>query len=130
MKFKALPLLTLSLALATLPSFAQTRTKSSKDSGNGFGIDLERSYKGSELLALMQAARQEAESAIDQAFDEGYKAGLLASAPDAEYWKAKAQSAESEIARLKKEKWLFGLGGLGVGVLAGGGLGICFRLQN
>lgn len=81
-------------------------------------------------MELIQIAEQEAETAIDKAFDEGYKQGLLAGVPDAEYWKVKALQYETEINRLKKEKWLYAFGGLGAGFLVGGGFGFTIRLQN
>ncbi|MEE3436474.1 MAG: hypothetical protein VZQ47_13070 [Treponema sp.] len=130
MKFKALPLTLLFLTLTTQTSFAQKKNESKPTSASEYGIDLTKSYTGSELLELIQVVEQEAQQAIDEAFNKGYKQGLLAAAPDAEYWRVRSTQYEAEIARLKKEKWLFGLGGLGVGVLAGGGLGLCFRLQN
>lgn len=130
MKLKALLLTLLFLTLTTQTSFAQQKNESKPTSASEYGIDLTKSYTGSELLELIQIVEQEAHQAIDEAFNEGYKQGLLAAAPDAEYWRVRSTQYEVEIARLKKEKWLFGLGGLGVGVLAGGGLGLCFRLQN
>lgn len=130
MRLKALLPLLLSLLLATQTSFAQKKTESSAVSGNGYGIDLTRSYTGSQVLAIIQAAEQEAELAIDEAFNEGYKQGLLASAPDAEYWRIKSLQHETEIARLKKEKWLYAFGGLGAGFIAGSGFGFTIRIQN
>ena len=130
MRLKALLPLLLSLLLETQTSFAQKRTESRAASGNGYGIDLTRSYTGSQVLAMIQAAEQEAELAIDEAFNEGYKQGLLASAPDAEYWRIKSLQQETEIARLKKEKWLCAFGGLGAGFLAGSGFGFTIRIQN
>ena len=79
---------------------------------------------------MIQTAEQEAEQAIDEAFNEGYKQGLLAAAPDAEYWRVKSLQREAEIMRLKKEKWLYAFGGLGAGFLAGSGLGFTIRIQN
>ena len=73
---------------------------------------------------MIQTAEQEAEQSIDEAFNEGYKQGLLASAPDAEYWRIKSLQHETEIARLKKEKCL------GAGFLAGSGFGFTIRIQN
>ena len=73
---------------------------------------------------------QEAQAAIEKAFDEGYKQGLLAAAPDAEYWRVKSTQYEAEITRLKKERWLYAFGGLGVGFIFGGGFGFTIRLQN
>ena len=79
---------------------------------------------------MIQTVEQEAEQAIDEAFNEGYKQGLLAAAPDAEFWHAKSIQHEAEIARLKKEKWMYAFGGLGAGFLAGSGFGFTIRLQN
>ena len=130
MRLKALPLMCLLLLAATQTNWAQSRTESRTTSGSEYGIDLNRSYTGSEVEALLQVVAEEAELAIGRAFNEGYKQGLLSSAPDAEYWKAKAQTSEAEIKRLKKERWLFAFGGLGAGFIVGGGFGFSIRFQN
>lgn len=130
MRLKALPLMCLLLLATTQTNWAQSRTESSLTSGSEYGIDLNRSYTGSEVEALLQIVTEESEQAIDRAFNEGYKQGLLASAPDAEYWKAKAMQSESEIKRLKRERWIFAVGGFGVGFIVGGGFGFSIRLQN
>ena len=130
MKLNKLLLTFLCLMLITQASYSQQKTESKKTSGNEYGIDLNRNYKGSEVLELLQIVEQEAEQAIDQAFNEGYKQGLLAAAPDAEYWRVKSLQYEAEITRLKKEKWLYAFGGLGAGFLVGGGIGFTIRLQN
>lgn len=130
MRLKALLPTLLFLLLTTQTSFAQKKTESKQDSASEYGIDLTRSYTGSEVLELIQIVEQEAEIAIDQAFNEGYKKGLLAAAPDAEYWRVKSSQHEAEITRLKKEKWLYALGGLGVGLLVGSGFGITLHLMN
>lgn len=129
MKLKALLLTLLFLTLTTQTSFAQKNTKSETIFENEYGIDLDRSYTGSELLELIQIVEQEAEQAIDKAFNEGYKQGLLSAAPDAEYWRTKATKYESEIIRLKKNKWLYALGGFGAGFIAGGGITLAVRLR-
>ncbi|MBR0100469.1 MAG: hypothetical protein IJP90_12280 [Treponema sp.] len=130
MKLKTLLLLTLFLLLATQASFAQQKNQSKQTSENEYGIDLAKSYTGSEVLELIQIVEQEAQAAIEKAFDEGYKQGLLSSAPDAEYWRVKAAGYEAEVSRLKKERWLYAFGGLGVGFIFGGGFGFTIRLQN
>lgn len=130
MRLKALLLTLLFLTLTTQTSSAQKRTESSAASGNRYGIDLTRNYTGSQVLVMIQTAEQEAEQSIDEAFNEGYKQGLLAAAPDAEYWRVKSLQYEAEITRLKKEKWLYAFGSLGAGFLVGGGIGFTIRLQN
>ena len=79
---------------------------------------------------LIQIVEQEAEEAIDRAFNEGYKQGLLAGVPEAEYWRVKAERYEAEINRLKRERLIFAFGGLGTGFLLGGSFGFMIRLQN
>ena len=125
MRLKALPLLFLSLTLVTQTTWAEKKRESEPTSESGLGIDLTRNYTGSEMAELLQIVEQEAERA-----DEGYKQGLLAAAPDAEYWRVKASQYQAEITRLKKEKWLFAFGGLGAGFLVGGGFGFSVRLRN
>ena len=130
MKLKALLLPILFLPLATQTSFAQSKTESNRTFGNEYGIDLTKSYTGSEVMVLIQLVEHEAEQAVFRAFDEGYKQGLLAAAPDAEYWRVKSARYEAEVLRLKKEKWLYAFGGLGAGLLVGGGFGFTIQLQN
>ena len=130
MKLKALLLPTLFLTLATQASFAQSKTESNRTFGNEYGIDLTKNYTGSEVLEVIQIVEQEAEQAIEKAFNEGYKQGLLAAAPDAEYWRVKSARYEAEVLRLKKEKWLYAFGGLGAGLIVGGGFGFTIQLQN
>lgn len=118
------------LTLATQTNFAQPRTESEPTSASEYGIDLHWNYSGSEVAQLIQIVEQEAQAAIDRAFDEGYKQGLLAGVPEAEYWRVKAERYEADITRLKRERWLFAFGGLGAGFIAGGGLGFTIRLRN
>lgn len=130
MRLKKLLLLSLLLLAATQTNWAQSRTESKPTSESGFGIDLNRSYTGSEVEALLKVVTEESEAAIDRAFDEGYKSGLLASAPEADYWRAKAAQYEVEIKRLKHERWPFSLGGFVAGLTTGFGLGFTVLLQN
>ncbi len=130
MRLKALLLTLLFLTLATQTSFAQKKTESSQSSESEYGIDLTRNYTGSEVLELIQIVEQEAELAIDKAFDEGYKQGLLAGVPEAEYWKVRSENLESEITRLKRDRWLFAFGGFGAGLITGCGFGFTIRLGN
>ena len=130
MKLKALLLPILFLTLATQTSFAQSKTESKPTLESEYKIDLTRNYTGSEVLELIVIVEQEAEQAIEKAFNEGYKQGLLAAAPDAEYWRVRSLQYEAEITRLKKERWLYAFGGLGAGLLFGGSFGFTIRLQN
>lgn len=130
MRLKTLPLTCLFLTLATQTNFAQPKAESEPTSASEYGIDLYWNYNGSEVAQLIQIVEQEAQAAIDRAFDEGYKQGLLAGVPEAEYWRVKAEQYEADITRLKRERWLFAFGGLGAGFIVGGGLGFTIRLRN
>lgn len=130
MRLKTLLPLTLCLVLTTQTIFAQKGTDSKPTSASEYGIDLNRNYTGSQVERLIQIVEQEAEQAIDRAFNDGYKQGLLAGVPEAEYWRVKATQYEAENKRLKRERWIFGFGGLGMGFLFGGGFGFTIRLQN
>ena len=102
-------------------------------SPNGFdpkyGIDLTKSYTGKEVQALIDIVVEEAEISIDEAFNAGYKQGILAYKPDAEYWKVKAQSFEKELRKKTIKNWMFCLSGVSIGILGGIGLGIGLRLS-
>ena len=80
-------------------------------------------------MELLKIVIHESEQSIDRAFDEGYKNGLLATAPEAEYWKSKAQVAENKLRQYKKTKWLYTAGGFGIGFIAGGVATLAVRLE-
>lgn len=130
MKFKTPTLALLFLTLAIQATSPQQGTKSNATSASEYGIDLQRKYGGSEVLALIQIVTEEAEASIEAAFNEGYKQGVLAWKPEADYWKAKAENSDAEIKRLKKERWLFALGGFSAGFLSATGIGLAVRFGN
>lgn len=70
------------------------------------------------------------EAAIDKAFDEGYKQGLVAGVPEAEYWKTRSIQLEAELSKANGQKWLFAFGGFGCGLITGCGFGFTIRLPN
>ncbi len=130
MKFKTPTLALLFLTLAIQMSWSQEGRNSSPTFASEFGIDLQRKYDGSEVLALIQIVTEEAEASIETVFNEGYKQGVLAWKPEADYWKAKAENSDAEIKRLKKERWLFALGGFSAGFLSATGIGLAVRFGN
>lgn len=123
--FKLFPLLCLSLLILIQPLAAQTSSASQTASASGYGIDPAASYPGTMVIDLLAAAEDEAIIAIDEAYADGYKAGLLAAAPDAAYWKSLADnwksSAVAELSRPRLPWWCIPAsvaGGLGIGVIA------------
>ncbi len=130
MKLRILLPLILLPALATQMSFAQSKTESKQTLEREYGIDLKKIYTGSEVIALIKLVEAEAEQAIDCAFDEGYKQGLLSGVPEAEYWKTRCSQLESKLSKERRRKWLFAFGGFSCGLITGYGFGFTIQLQN
>jgi hypothetical protein len=107
MELKTLPLLILLTLLLTQPSFAQAPEQSPESFGNAYGIEPEKSYPGEMVLRLMEAAEAEIEAAVDEAYAEGYKAGLLRYAPEAELYKTIAADIQAELETERKKNRLF-----------------------
>lgn len=81
-------------------------------------------------MILIQLVEVEAEQAVDRAFDEGYKQGLLAGIPEAEYWKKRCAEVETKLSKANRQKWLFAFGGFSCGLITGCGFGFTIQLQN
>ena len=79
-----------------------------------------------EMLSIVES---EAERAVEKAFAEGYKRGLLAGVPEAEYWKARCSALETELLKANRQKWLFAFGGFSLGLASGCGAGLSIRIH-
>jgi hypothetical protein len=95
---------------------------SAQSTGSVYGIEPEASYPGSLVIEILTAAEQEASIAIDEAYAEGYKAGLLEAAPETAYWKAEAEQKQ-EPEKGKAVPWWatvlsFFIGGISCGISA------------
>lgn len=69
---------------------------------------------------MIEVVLDEADIAIKTAYQEGYKAGVLAWKTEADYWKYRSEQLQVQIKGLDKTKWLYGLSGFGLGFLTGG----------
>ena len=58
-------------------------------------IELETSYSGETVKALLDAVALEAAEQIRAAYNEGYKQGLLDAYPDAAYWQSLSESIQT-----------------------------------
>ena len=125
---KLLPAI-LSMLLVMQMSYAGNGSRSPNGLDGNYGIDLTKNYSGKEVQALIDIVVEEAEISIDEAFNAGYKQGILAYKPDAEYWKVKAQGFEKELRKKTIKNWMFCLSGVSIGFLGGIGLGIGLRLS-
>jgi hypothetical protein len=119
-KSKLLPLAFCLLALLTRPASAQASKPSASDTPPDYGIDLAASYQGTEVQALLEAAENEASKAISEAYAEGYKAGLLETAPDRDYWKSLSESTAAEAKAQRRDALVLGAtaGGATVAILS------------
>ena len=70
------------LVLLTQSAMTQSSKSSKTHIKSGYGIESGRSYNADEVAALLAIAEEEAEASIQQAYAEGYKAGLLEAAPE------------------------------------------------
>lgn len=84
---------------------------------------------GVEVEKLIDIVMEEAEKSIQNAFDEGYKQGVLTYKPDIEYWKIQAEALSWELKKTKQKMWLVGIGSAGLGIVGGMGIGFAFRLS-
>ena len=115
--------------LVTQTLCAENGNRSSNDLDSRSGIDLAKSYTGQEVQELIDFIMTEADGAIIEAYNAGYKQGVLAYKPDVEYWKVKAQGFEKELTSQKIKNWMFCLSGVSIGFLGGMGLGFGLRLS-
>lgn len=86
--------------LITQVNFAQSKQTSKKITIKEFGIESKERYTQNELEAILNIVFEENSKSIEKAFNEGYKQGLLASAPDAAYYKTLSDGLQKECAAL------------------------------
>lgn len=115
---KILLMLTL-IALLMLPITAQSSRKKPEKlnqiTASEFGIDINSTYTGTQVLELLQIAVEEAETSIDDAYAQGYKQGLI----KAESYRLEADSYKYKYDMIRKDRWLYGLGGFVAGSVGG-----------
>lgn len=111
-----LPLILLLLILTPV-SYGQTPPELPEGQNSGYGIEPEKLYPGSMVLELLAAAEAEIDTAVKEAYAEGYKAASLRYAPDAAYYTSLSEGIQRDLAQEReKTKWflpsLFITGGL------------------
>lgn len=82
------------------------------------------------MLDLLVAAEEEAGASINEAYAAGYKAGLLAAAPDAAYWKTQAALWKAEAERRFLPGDLRGFAPLAATLSIGLGLGLALGFMG
>ena len=117
------------MLLVMQTSYAGNASQLPNGSAPKYGIDLTKTYTGKEVQSLIDIVVEESEKSIEEAYNAGYKQGVLAYKPDVEYWKIKAQGFERELQKQRLQSWMLGLGGVSIGLLGGMGLGFGLRLS-
>ncbi len=74
---------------------------------------MEKSYSGKEVVRIIDDVFVEADKSIDDAYAEGYKAGLLETAGDVSFWQEASESSAAQ-----NEGW-FDLSSFSIGTAAG-----------
>lgn len=95
---------TLTVLLMTLVTVSLLRAQSAEskmNSANEFGLDLNRSYTGKEVEAILEVVAEEADRAIAESYDEGYKAAALRFKPEAVYLQGINESLKSDSKALE-----------------------------
>lgn len=124
MRFPKLLPLILSIALLGPMSLPAQEMTSPPDSLTQYGLESGKSYPADLVAELLDAAVAEGQIAVKNAYNEGYKAGLLDAAPGMAYWQEIAKEYQT-AAKPRVGPWgtviLSGFVGLLIGV-AGMGL--------
>jgi hypothetical protein len=96
-KLKKLIAVLLCAIALTLTLTASEPTKSNEISANDYGLESDKTYTSDEVAHLIDTAVDEADKAIDQAYADGYKAGLLKSGPRKEYYRVQSDKMKKEL---------------------------------
>ena len=126
MNLKIRLLTTLLLTVLILTPSAQTSKKSKTISASELGIDLDKTYKGAEVQAIIDIILEEADISIEKAYKEGYKQATVELQPEVEYWKTmyETRKQNSLSSNIK-----FSLIGFGAGFLLGGAGGFAIGVR-
>ena len=107
MRLKTLLLAIFFLPLLTLTSYAQTRTESPDAQNSAYGIEPGQLYPGALVLELMEAAEAEIDSAVHEAYAEGYKAAMLQYAPELAALRIRESALREELKRERLKNKFF-----------------------
>ena len=115
-------LMFLLVTLLMLPLLAEEKTSSSQTLTPEQTLSQKTFYTQEEVLLLVDQLKAEADKAIENAYDEGYKAGVQEYAPKVDSLEVQIEWLKSENKKQNLEKWtipLWSCGGAGGGFLGG-----------
>ena len=129
-KSRTLLLLSLLLIPAMRTLYAESGNPSPSVSGTRFNLESSKSYTAKEVQELLDVVIEEAEKSIAEAYNAGYKQGVLEFKPEVSYWKAEAENYKRRLALERGKKWQWAAGGVGIGLLGGAGIMLLLELRN
>lgn len=94
-----------------------------------FNLDSTKSYTAKEVQEALEVVINEAEKSITEAYNAGYKQGVLEFKPEVSYWRAEAESYKRQYLLERRKKWQWALGGAGLGFIGGASLSLTLRLR-
>lgn len=129
-KSRTLLLLSLLLLPATQTLSAESGNPSPSDSGTRFNLESSKNYTAKEVQELLDVVIEEAEKSITEAYDAGYKQGVLEFKPEVSYWQTEAENYKRRLVLERGKKWQWAAGGAGIGLLGGAGIMLLLELRN
>lgn len=129
-KSRTLLLLSLLLLPATRTLYAESGNPSPSDSGTRFNLESNKNYTAKEVQELLDVVIEEAEKSIAEAYNAGYKQGVLEFKPEVSYWKAEAENYKRRLGLERGKKWQWAAGGASIGLLGGAGIMLLLELRN
>lgn len=105
---------------------AQTLNENKKNSDNDLGIDLKKTYQGTEVQAIIDIILEESDKSIEAAYKEGFKQATVELQPEVDYWKAMYDTRKKNSFG---DNLKFTLVGLGCGLVLGTYTGITIGVQ-
>lgn len=129
MKSRKPILLLLLTSLLTPMTLQAQETTSLTDSLTRYGLESGKSYPAEVVAQLLDAAIAEGKLAVINAYNQGYKAGVMDYGPDSAKWESLASAWSKEAkAESKGPTWGTVFAGAGAGFLVGVtvGIGLCY----
>lgn len=101
MKLKKVAAILLFSILIMQVNYSQSQSESKTRTQSKFKIELAKQvYNKTEVEKILLIVFEQTNKSIDASFAEGYKQGLLAASPDAQYYKTLSDELQKEVNRL------------------------------
>ena len=129
MKSRMLLLMSLLLLPATQTLSAESGNPSPSVSGTRFNLESSKNYTAKEVQEILEIVIQEAEKSITEAYNAGYKQGVLEFKPEVSYWQTEAENYKRQYLLERRKKWQWALGGAGLGFIGGASITLTLHLR-